>query len=362
MNNNYCVIMAGGIGSRFWPLSRKTLPKQFIDILGTGRTLLQQAYDRFSKIIPPENFFVVTSQDYVRLVKEQLPDVKASQILAEPLRRNTAPCVAYAANRIKALNPAANLVVAPSDHLIIKEEEFLKQIVNGLQFVASHKALLTLGILPSRPETGYGYIQRGEKVGFKNLENLYQVKIFTEKPDLPMAKIFIESGEFYWNSGIFLWSLNSILHAFEAHLPEVATLFAEGEHLYNTSSESAFIKKIYSECMGISIDYGIMEKSNNVYVLTADFGWTDLGTWGSFYENKVKNESGNVLEGKRVFTYDSKNCIIHFPDDRIAIVQGLDGYIVVESNNTLLICRREDEQQIRQFVNDVLINVGPGYV
>ncbi len=354
--------MAGGIGSRFWPLSRKSLPKQFIDILGTGRTLLQQAFDRFSKIIPPENFYVVTSQDYVRLVQEQLPEVNVNQILAEPLRRNTAPCVAYAANKIKAVNPSANLIVAPSDHLILKEEEFLKQIRNGLEFVASHKALLTLGIQPSRPETGYGYIQRGEKVGFNNLKNLYHVKVFTEKPDQYMAQIFIDSGEFYWNSGIFLWSLNSIMHAFEAHLPEVATLFAQGEHLYNTPSEPAFIKKIYPECMGISIDYGIMEKSDNVFVLTADFGWTDLGTWGSFYDNKAKNEGGNVLEGKNAFTYDTKNCIIHFPDDRIAILQGLDGYIVVESNNTLLVCRREDEQQIRQFVNDVLINVGPGYV
>ena len=362
MNNNYCVIMAGGIGSRFWPLSRKTLPKQFLDILGTGRTLIQQAFDRFSKIIPPENFYVVTSIDYVKLVKEQLPEIRANQILAEPLRRNTAPCVAYAANKIKTVNPHANLVVAPSDHLIIKEDEFLQQIKNGLDFVTSHKALLTLGIHPSRPETGYGYIQIGEKVNFNNYKNLHHVKTFTEKPDLRMAGIFLESGEFFWNSGIFLWSLTSILHAFEAHLPEVAKLFSQGEHLYNTPSETAFINKIYSECMGISIDYGIMEKSDNVYVLTADFGWTDLGTWGSLYENKEKDTRGNVMTGKNAFIYDSKNCIINFPDDRIAILQGLDGYIVVESNNTLLVCRREDEQQIRQFVNDVLVNVGPGYV
>jgi mannose-1-phosphate guanylyltransferase len=270
--------------------------------------------------------------------------------------------VAYAANKIKALDPSANLVVTPSDHLILKEEEFLQQIKNGLEFVASRKALLTLGIHPSHPETGYGYIQTGKKIRFNQLKNLHQVKTFTEKPNLEMARIFIDSGEFYWNSGIFLWSLPSVLHAFEAHLPEVFTLFSQGEHFYNTPNEGAFIKKIYSECMGISIDYGIMEKSDNVYVLTADFGWTDLGTWGSLYENKKKNEEGNVMTGKNVFTYSSGNCIINFPDDRIAIVQGLDGYIVVESNNTLLICRREDEQQIRQFVNDVLINVGPEYV
>jgi len=362
MNNNYCVIMAGGIGSRFWPLSRKSLPKQFLDILGTGRTLLQQAFDRFVKIMPPENFYVVTSMDYASLVKEQLPLINPSHILSEPLRRNTAPCVAYAANKIKKINPDANLVVAPSDHLILKEEEFLSQIKNGLNFVSSHKALLTLGLHTTRPETGYGYIQTGEKAHFQNLDNLFHVKTFTEKPDLRMAQIFMESGEFYWNSGIFLWSLSSIMKAFEAHLPEVFTLFAQGEHLYDTPNETAFINKIYSECMGISIDYGIMEKSDNVYVLTADFGWTDLGTWGSLYENKEKNEAGNVLTGARVFTYDSTNCIVNFPDNKIAILQGLDGYIVVESNNTLLICRRQDEQQIRQFVNDVLINVGPEFV
>lgn len=362
MNNNYCIIMAGGIGSRFWPLSRKSMPKQFLDILGTGRTLLQQAYDRFSKIIPPENFFVVSSTDYAGLVLEQLPDLESRQVLAEPLRRNTAPCVAYAANKIKTINPEANLIVAPSDHLILKEEEFLKQISNGLEFVASRKVLLTLGIHPSRPETGYGYIQTGEKATFGTLDNLYNVKTFTEKPDLRMAEIFLDSGEFFWNSGIFLWSLPSILTALEAHLPEVASLFSQGEHLYNTPSEPAFISKIYSECMGISIDYGIMEKSDNVFVLTADFGWSDLGTWGSLYENKEKDDQGNVITGNGVFTYDCTNSIINVNGEKIAVLQGLDGYIVVESKNTLLVCRREDEQQIRQFVNDVLITKGPDYV
>jgi mannose-1-phosphate guanylyltransferase len=354
--------MAGGIGSRFWPLSRKSLPKQFIDILGFGRTLLQQTYDRLVKIIPTENFFVVTNTDYIELVKQQLPQIRSNQILGEPLRRNTAPCVAYAAHKIRKINPDANLIVAPSDHLILKEDEFLRQIKRGLDFVASHKALLTLGIHPNRPETGYGYIQTGEKARFNNQHNLYHVKTFTEKPDLRMAQIFLESGEFYWNSGIFLWSLQTILSAFKTHLPEVASLFSQGEHLYNTPNETAFINKIYPECMGISIDYGIMEKSDNVFVLTVDFGWTDLGTWGSFYENKEKNEQGNVLTGSRVFTYDSSNCIVNLPDNKIAVIQGLDGYIVVESNDTLLICRREDEQQIRQFVNDVLINVGPEFV
>lgn len=338
------------------------MPKQFLDILGTGRTLLQQAFDRFSKIVPSENFYVVTSVDYTSLVLEQLPGISPNQVLSEPLRRNTAPCVAYAANKIKAINPKANLIVAPSDHLILKEEEFVRQISKGLDFVASTKALLTFGLFPSRPETGYGYIQTGEKAGNDYPDNLFYVKTFTEKPDLRMAEIFLESGEFYWNSGIFLWSLPTILTALEAHLPEVASLFAQGEHLYNTPNESAFIKKIYSECMGISIDYGIMEKSDNVYVLTADFGWTDLGTWGSLYENKEKDEHGNVITGPDVLVYDSGNCIINIPDNKIAVVQGLDGYIVVESNDTLLVCRRDDEQQIRQFVNDVLIRKGTEFV
>lgn len=338
------------------------MPKQFLDILGTGRTLLQQAFDRFSKIIPPENFYIVTSVDYASLVLEQLPGITAGQVLCEPLRRNTAPCVAYAAHKIKTINPEANLIVAPSDHLILKEEEFLRHIKNGLEFVASGDVLLTLGIHPSRPETGYGYIQTGEKPNAPGLDNLFQVKTFTEKPDLKMAEIFLESGEFFWNSGIFLWSLSSILKSLEAHLPEVATLFAQGEHLYNTPAETAFINKIYPECMGISIDYGIMEKSDNVYVLTADFGWSDLGTWGSLYDNKEKDEDGNVITADAAFTYDCSNSIINMPGDKIAVLQGLNGYIVVESNNTLLVCRREDEQQIRQFVNDVLISRGPEFV
>ena len=354
--------MAGGIGSRFWPMSRKDMPKQFLDILGTGRTLLQQAFDRFSKLIPVGNFYVVTSSDYVDLVQKQLPEINRNQILGEPLRRNTAPCIAYAANKIKTVNPHANLVVAPSDHLILKEEEFIKQISRGLDFVSNNRALLTLGIHPGRPETGYGYIQIGEKVQTGSYDNLHHVKTFTEKPNLQMAEIFVKSGEFFWNSGIFLWSLPTILRAFEAHLNEVAVLFSQGEHLYNTPDEKAFINKIYSECMGISIDYGIMEKSDNVFVLTADFGWSDLGTWGSLYESMDKDDEGNVVQGRNVQSYGNRNCIVNMPGDKIAVLQGLDGYIVVESNNTLLICRREDEQQIRQFVNDVQLKYGAQFV
>lgn len=362
MDNNYCIIMAGGVGSRFWPLSRQGRPKQFLDILGTGRTLIQQTYDRLASFISVENFLVVTSVRYKDLVKEQLPELKDEQVLLEPLRRNTAPCVAYAINKIKRKNPGANLIVAPSDHLILKEEEFVRQIEKGLEFVADNDALLTLGIKPSRPETGYGYIQVKERVDYNGFDNLFKVKTFTEKPDIEMAKIFVDSGEFFWNSGIFLWSLSSIISAYELHLNDIATLFAKGEKLYDTEDEVHFINKTYSECKGISIDYGIMEKAGNVFVLTADFGWSDLGTWGSLYDNKQKDIRGNVINGENVLIYDTSNCIINITEEKVAVLQGLEGYIVAESDDTLMICRKEDEQQIKQFVTDVRIQKGDSLV
>lgn len=354
--------MAGGVGSRFWPLSRSTRPKQFLDILGTGRTLIQQTYDRYSSFIPKENFLVVTSVSYKDLVLKQLPQLEESQVLLEPLRRNTAPCIAYAAYKIKIKNPDAKLVVAPSDHLILKEEEFVRQIKNGLEFVEDRDALLTLGIKPSRPETGYGYIQVKNKVKFKQLSNLHKVKTFTEKPDSEMAQIFVDSGEFFWNSGIFIWSLPSIIAAFDTHLSDISSLFANGIKLYNTEDEVHFINKTYSECQGISVDYGIMEKAENVYVLTADFGWSDLGTWSSLYDNKDKDLNGNVLSGENVLTYDTSNCIVDVNNEKVAVLHGLDGYIVAESNDTLMICRKEDEQQIKQFVTDVRIQKGDSLV
>ncbi len=362
MNNNYCIIMAGGIGSRFWPLSRIVKPKQFLDILGVGRTLLQQTFDRFSTTIPKENFLVVTSIKYKDLVLEQLPELTEEQVLLEPLRRNTAPCAAYAAFKIKTKNPGANLIVTPSDHVILKEEEFTRQIENGLAFAAENDALLTLGIKPNRPETGYGYIQVKKKAKFNEIPNLYKVKTFTEKPNEEMANIFIESGEFYWNSGIFIWSLSSMISAFDAHLPNVSALFEKGMKLYNTSNEIHFINKTYSECPAISIDYGIMEKAKNVYVLTADFGWSDMGTWGSLYENKEKDRAGNVISGDNILTYNIKNCIVDISDEKIAVLHGLDGYIVAESNDTLMICKKEDEQQIKQFVTDVRIKKGDSLI
>ena len=362
MNNIYCVIMAGGIGSRFWPLSKSSRPKQFIDILGTGETLIQQTFRRLNKICPAENFLVVTNLDYKEMVLQQLPLLKKEQILSEPLRRNTAPCIAYACHKIKCREPEANIIVAPSDHLITKEDDFITQLKNGLEFVNENDALLTLGITPHRPETGYGYIQVNGKVRFRDIHNLNKVKTFTEKPDLKMAKVFLDSGEFFWNSGIFIWSLKSIMSALENNLPEVNELFAKGRKYYYTSSEAAFLNKTYSECPNISIDYGIMEKAKNVYVLCSDFGWSDLGTWGSLWDNSLKDENANTVRGNNIKLYDTSNCIVNMSDDKLAVIHGLDGYIVIEADNTLLICKKEDEQQIRQFVNDVKITKGEQYV
>jgi len=355
--------MAGGIGSRFWPLSRTKMPKQFLDILGTGSSLLQQTHKRFSKIVPRENILIVSNDEYGDIIMKQIPDLTKEQVLLEPLRRNTAPCIAYANYKIRERNPEANIVVAPSDHLILKENEFLKVIEKGFDFVSENDALLTLGIQPSRPETGYGYIQiTGDKKSVIVNESLRKVKTFTEKPDMKMASVFLESGDFFWNSGIFFWALKSISNAFELHLNEVDNLFKEGMGIYNTDKETEFISTTYAKCKNISIDYGIMEKANNVHVLCADFGWSDLGTWGSLYDMSEKDMNGNSVQGKSVFLYDSKNCIMNFPKNKLAVIQGLEDYIIVDSDNILLICRKEDEQKIRQYVNDVKLEKGENYI
>jgi mannose-1-phosphate guanylyltransferase len=348
--------MAGGIGSRFWPLSTADRPKQFLDILGIGKTLLQLTFERFNRIMPAENFYVVTSERYKEVVLEQLPMLNESQVLLEPLRRNTAPCIAYATQKISSICPTAKIVVTPSDHLILKEDLFLNEIEKGLQFAKEMDVLVTLGIQPSRPETGYGYIQVSEKLAYNHFDNLFKVKTFTEKPDRAMAQVIVDTGEFYWNSGIFVWSAPSIGKAFEKHLPDLNLLFENGKKLINTSDERSFINKTYSECPNISIDYGIMEKAENVYVLTADFGWSDLGTWGSLYENHPLDKTGNAISGSNIFMYESAGCIVNFPKEKIAVIQGLQNYIIVESQNTLLICKKEDEQQIRQFVADVMLS------
>ncbi len=354
--------MAGGVGSRFWPLSRTDKPKQFLDILGTGRTLLQMTFDRFKQICPVENIYIVTSKIYSNTILEQLPELNAEQILLEPVRRNTAPCIAYANYKILTKNPNANIVTAPSDHLILKEEEFLKVIKEGLEFVAEKDALLTLGIKPSRPETGYGYIQVNGTNYEKTNKNIHKVKTFTEKPDKKLAKVFFESGEFFWNAGIFLWSLKSINKAFETHLPNINSLFKDGLAVYNTPKEIEYINQTYFECKNISIDYGLMEKAENVYVYCSDFGWADLGTWGSLHENISKDEDKNSILGENVFAYDIKNCIVNMPKDKLVVLQGLKDYIVVESDGILLICKKEDEQEIKQYVNDVKLKLGDKYL
>ena len=361
IKNNYCVIMAGGVGTRFWPMSKSSRPKQFIDVLGTGKTLIQMTFDRFTKICPPENILVVTNEIYKELVLEQLPLMKENQVLCETARRNTAPCVAYANYKIREENENALVVVAPSDHIILKEDEFVANITTALQAAKENDWLLTLGIKPSRPDTGYGYIQFVDENVYPD-DHLKKVKTFTEKPNLEIAKSFLESGDFLWNSGIFIWSLKNIMAAFEQHLEDVDSLFKVGIGKYNTGLEKDFIEETYSVCRNISIDYGIMEKAKNVYVLAVDFGWSDLGTWGSLYSIRDKDENNNTVVGDNVLMYDAKNCLVNVPQNKLVVVQGLDDYILVEDDDTLLVCRKEDEQQIRQFVNDVKVEKGDKYV
>ncbi len=358
----YCVIMAGGIGARFWPMSRTTHPKQFIDILGSGDTLIHQTYKRFSKIIREENIYIVTNESYRELVKSQIPGISNEQIICEPARRNTAPCIAYANYRILARDPDATIVVAPSDHIIQKEDLFLDNIRTALEAATEHDWLLTLGIRPSRPDTGYGYIQFIEGLVYEKDPHLKKVKTFTEKPNLELANTFIKCGDFLWNSGIFIWSLKNIMKAFKDFLPEVDILFNKGIGKYGTREEASFINDTYTVCKSISIDYGIMEAAANVYVLAVDFGWSDLGTWVSLYENRPKDRDGNAIVGKNVMVYDSTNCIVNMPSDKLVVLEGLTDYIVVESENVLLVCRKSDEQQIRQFVNDVRLEKGERFV
>lgn len=344
-NNNYCVIMAGGIGSRFWPYSRKSKPKQFLDFFGTGQTLLQQTYERYKKIVPPENVLIITNQEYKSLVLEQLPELTDNQILLEPARRNTAPCIAWAASYVKQQNPEANMVVAPSDHLILKESDFIEAIRKGLEFVAQSSQLLTLGIRPCRPETGYGYIQIDDhKEG-----DFYKVRTFVEKPQIEFAKVFVESKEFFWNSGIFLWNVNTILDAFQTLMPEICPKVLAGE-------------EGFASCPSISIDYAIMEKAENVYVQLCDFGWADLGTWSALHEALPKDKEQNVVINGSNLLYDCKNCVIAMPKGKLAVVQGLDDYLVADTPNALLVCRKDDESTIRRYVNDVQVKLGDEFV
>jgi mannose-1-phosphate guanylyltransferase len=361
MNKNYyAIIMAGGIGSRFWPISRTAHPKQFIDILGTGKTLIQNTYDRFLKVCPKENIYVVTNETYTGLVKKQLPDMADHQILTEPVMRNTAPCIAYGSFKIESLNPDAAIVVAPSDHLILDEAAFVEAIEKSLKAAAENNCLVTLGIKPSRPDTGYGYIQFTDKTVN---EEFHKVKTFTEKPTLEIAKTFIQSGDFLWNAGIFVWTAKAIVSAFGEHLPEMHEIFAEARTVYNTDEEKGTIHKSYAHCANISIDYGIMEKADNVYVLPSEFGWSDLGTWASIYDLADKDYVGNaVIPSEKVIMYDSSNCMVNVPGEKLVILQGLHDFIVVEANNTLLICPRDQEQNVKKVVADVKQQFGAKYI
>lgn len=344
--------MAGGIGSRFWPMSTEEFPKQFHDVLGMGKTLLQMSFDRMLLVCPKENIFIVTNSDYQELVQNQLPGINENQILLEPSRKNTAPCVAYASYKIKKMNPNATLVVAPSDHIVMNEPSFKETLDIALDKANSDDCLVTLGIKPSRPDTGYGYIQFLDNVK-GTADVVRDVKMFTEKPNIELAKEFIDSGDFYWNAGIFVWTADSIINAFEKHMNTVHELFAEGMNAYNTELEEEFISHTYAECKNISIDYGIMEKAKNVFVVLSDFGWSDLGTWGALYGHIDKDENSNAVIGNKANLYDSKDCIVRLPKDKLAVIQGLEDYIVVEEKGVLLICKKEEEQRIKEFVTDL---------
>jgi mannose-1-phosphate guanylyltransferase len=350
--NNYAVIMAGGIGSRFWPMSKSSSPKQFLDILGTGETLIQQTFSRLARICPPENILIVTNTNYKNLCLEQLPNVVESNILCEPAMRNTAPCVAYAAFKIQSMNEDANMIIAASDHIILKEDEFVRVTNDCLEIVAKNDVLLTLGITPSRPDTGYGYIQFSED-NLSGSKKARKVKTFTEKPNQELALNFLDSGDFLWNSGMFIWSAKSITLAYRKHLRDMHEVFDEGKQFYNTINEKQFIDRVFPGCKNISIDYGIMEKSENVYVYPADFGWSDLGTWGSLYSHLELDEYKNAIQGNNVMMYDSSDNLVKVSDDKLVVLQGLNGYIVVENEGTILVCKKEDEQKIKQFVADL---------
>jgi mannose-1-phosphate guanylyltransferase len=348
MNKNlYVVLMAGGIGSRFWPYSRNAKPKQFLDFLGTGKSLLQSTFERFLPICPAENIYVVTHEEHVAHVKDQLPALSPAQILAEPMRRNTAACIAYASYRIARQDMNAVIVVSPSDHLILKEAEFHEVIQSAVKEAEKQDKLITIGIQPTRPETGYGYIQYHTENGFAK-----KVKTFTEKPELQLAKTFIESGDFVWNSGIFIWGVRAIIDALHKFLPELAEVFEEVSPKMGTAGENEAIRETYAQCKNISIDYGIMEKATNVYVCLGNFAWSDLGSWGSIHEISAKDKQHNVVNANAL-VYDTRNCIIKGSPDRLIVAQGLDGYLVGEFGNVFIVCEKDKEEQFRRFVNDV---------
>lgn len=357
--HHYVAIMAGGIGSRFWPMSRTAFPKQFLDVLNTGKTLVQWTFERYAKFIPIENIFIVTSEEYIDIVKKQLPELPIANILAEPSRKNTAACIAYISFKLALIDPEAAFIVAPSDHLILEEDAFQDIVYSALDFVENIKALVTLGIKPSHPNTGYGYIQYE---GLEVSKGVYKVKTFTEKPSLEIAQSFLASGDFLWNAGIFAWKVKTILTAFEKHQPEMFELFDSEKEHFNTDNEQQAIQRIYPQCTNISIDIAIMEKADNVYVLPASFGWSDLGSWNSAYDNMEKDYFSNAVASDNVIIIDATKCMINAPKEKLVVVQGLDDFIVVDTKDVLLICSKEKEQSIKEYVAEVKRNKGDKYI
>lgn len=349
MNNNHLVIMAGGVGSRFWPMSTTECPKQFIDVLGVGRSLMQLTYDRFKGVCPPENVWVVTNADYVNIVAEQLPEIPRKNILSEPCRRNTAPCIAYVSWRIKMQDPNANIVVTPSDHVVMNVPEFQRVIKSALTFAGETDAIVTLGMKPTRPETGYGYIQGIMEQQSPRNKEIFRVDSFREKPDLETAKEYITHNNYYWNAGIFIWNVSTIVNAFRMYQPVLNRIFESIQDVLGTDKEQAVIDEKYAECENISVDYAILEKAEEIFVFPADFGWSDLGTWGSLHTLSNKDDDNNALISQNVKTFESKNNIINVEGARQVVVQGLDGYIVAERDGRLLICKLAEEQRIKEF-------------
>jgi mannose-1-phosphate guanylyltransferase len=357
--NQYVAIIAGGIGSRFWPKSRIGHPKQFLDILNTGKTLIQYTVERFEQFVPKENIYIVTACEYEGIVKEQLPDMPVENIVLEPSRKNTAPCIAFISFKIWQINKDATLIIAPADHLILDNITFQQTCEKAIEFVDQNDALVTLGIKPTYPNTGYGYIQHEAESA---ADSVYKVRTFTEKPNLELAKTFLQSGDFLWNAGIFIWKAATIINSFERHQPELHEIFfTEHEH-YNTQNEKGAIERIYPLCSSISIDYAVMEKANNVYVIPSSFGWSDLGTWGSAYDNLEKDYLGNAIAGDKVMVIDSTQCMISAPHHKLLVLQGLNDFIVVDTTDVLLICKKDKEQEIKEYVAEVKRNVGDDYL
>lgn len=351
-NNVYAVLMAGGVGSRFWPLSTPERPKQFIDVLGIGKTLIQMTYERLLEIVPQQNIFILTNEKYVNMIQEQIPSIEAARVLTEPIRKNTAPCIAYAAAKIHALNKDACMIVCPSDHLILKQDEFNKVVQKAIQTASNNNIIVTLGIKPTRPDTGYGYIEF-DKEKNAQIGDVTNVLQFREKPNLETAELFVKSGNFYWNSGIFVWKASVVISALEKYQKDLFDLFCSNSSMYNTSNEQGFVNQAFETCQDISIDYAIMEKADNVDVVLADFGWSDLGTWKSLSEHLEKDTFNNAVIGDNVHSFNMKNCLVNVPKNKLVLIDGLINYIIVESDNVLMILKNKNEQEIKNYLKSI---------